>query len=826
MKTTTTLRLAGTFCLLIAISACGGSDNSNGANASLIDSLGRFGVDTTPSKRIDNTGTDLPDSYSPLGSTRAITKISELYFVGLESPSDTPEQQSLFEFASGTSLTNLFTPDDNGWAKSTIRAGTAGDIDGDGKEEILLVYRSTVDSLIRLRMIDDADENFAEDEWIISDLTATALEIITGDFNGDQRADIIVGVSQDGRASLLFLTGSKTDDYSVDASLTKNIDGDVANASIVLVMKSGNIDYDASAEFAITINEYSEGFFGGRSGFDDGSVRYFVYDDASSSFAELSTGFVEDRVDNNTITTKAAGVALGDIDADGVDEIILGGLTQFTKDCESSSYLLMAIDDNAHGLTSISSVTDVTSGGGSCESSVNPRAVYFPYVNTLDIDGDQVAEIHINESVYDDFRDAPWQKIATIPRNDFGHDGGNRGFAFHKTTTALTVGDIVGDSRDDIVFRMPMLNELAVWGFAKQPDNSLVFEKKFSQSMDSFFASGPGTFNPLLIAANVDGDSFVVEYAGEVEYDFVFSEPIIIAALAAPPCGNGIAQNTDACSTAYGTSTSTTVSAEAAVTLSASGHTGVKGGFELPIIKSGVEVEYEETVTASVTAAVQGAYTVTKSETFFQDPMQDTVVITTIPYDQYTYRVVSHPNPEAIGKEFVLSVPREPRTFQVERGFYNDNVLDESSKIADSVFSHSIGDPSSYPTDSDRASLLSRFGGFEDGPRDVDLAGSRNATIDVSQEVGASTTLAVSYEKTLKVTGGNVMAGFTVGAEAAATLGFTVGSSTTYSGTVGALDPTSGAFDADNLYAWGLMAYTQDSHESGQEFQVINYWVE
>jgi len=237
-------------------------------------------------------------------------------------------------------------------------------------------------------------------------------------------------------------------------------------------------------------------------------------------------------------------------------------------------------------------------------------------------------------------------------------------------------------------------------------------------------------------------------------------------------------------------------------------------------------VEVEKTVTTAVTAAVQGAYTVTKSETFFQDPMQDTVVVTTIPYDQYTYRIVSHPNPEAIGKEFILSVPREPRTFQVERSFYNANVLDASSRIGDSVFTHTIGDPTTYPTDADRNTILNRFGGFQDGPRDVDLAGSRNATIDVAQETGASTTLAVSYEKTLKVTGGNVMGGYSVGSESTATLGFTIGSSTTYSGTVGAVDPTSGAFNSNDLYAWGIMAYTQDVHESGQQFQVINYWVE
>ncbi|MEM7292642.1 MAG: hypothetical protein AAF420_04475 [Pseudomonadota bacterium] len=66
---------------------------------------------------------------------------------------------------------------------------------------------------------------------------------------------------------------------------------------------------------------------------------------------------------------------------------------------------------------------------------------------------------------------------------------------------------------------------------------------------------------------------------------------------------------------------------------------------------------------------------------------------------------------------------------------------------------------------------------------------------------------------------------FNVGAEASATFGYSVGSATEYRGTVGAADPTHPNFDADNLYSWGIFAYTQDVHESGQEFQVINFWV-
>ncbi len=828
------------------LSACGGGGGGGGSGdggvvtpppilpppptspTALEESLNELGVDTVSSKRLDNTGNALPDSWSPLGSTRAITKITELFFVGVDSPASAPSAQSLAEYLGEPTLSTLYEPSDPSWAESVIRAGTAGDIDGDGKDEILLVYRSAVDNLIRLRMIDDKAEDFSEMVWIISALDATELEITSGDYDGDLKDDIAVGVSQVDKASLLILKGNKQNGFEVDTSLSKEIAAGGSGDHIVLVMKSGNIDYDAPYELAITMNEYTPGFFGGSSGYSEGTARYFVYDDAASGFQQLLGDFVQERVNNTLYTTKAAAVALGDIDGDGVDEIILGGLREFTADCDSSLYLLIAIDDHAHGLTPLSAAIDSAPGTGSCESSANPRSVIFAYVNAMDIDGDQVDEIQVNETIYQDFRKSPWETLETIPVNSFSHDGGNRGFAFRKNTTALTIGDVTGDGRDDIIFRMPRLNELSVWGYEKQTDNSLLFMEKFSQALggSSDNPAAGDESRPLMISPNVDGDSFVVEYAGTVEYKFVFSEPIIIAALAGPPCGLNMAQNTSACRTAYGTSESESILEGAAVTLSASGHVGAKGGFELPIIKSGVEAEYEQTITASVTAAVQGAYTVKKSEIFSQDPMQNTVIITTIPYDQYTYRVVSHPNPDAVGKEFIFSVPREPRTIQVEQGFYNDHVLEAKSRIGTSVFTHTIGDPRSYPTLFEKNSILGQFGGFETGPNDVDLAGSRNATIEVAKEVGASITLAVGYETSLKLTGGNVMTGFSVGAEVESTLGYTIGESTTYAGNVGGVDPGSDQFNPDSTYKWGLMAYAQDNHESGQGFQVINYWVE
>ena len=73
----------------------------------------------------------------------------------------------------------------------------------------------------------------------------------------------------------------------------------------------------------------------------------------------------------------------------------------------------------------------------------------------------------------------------------------------------------------------------------------------------------------------------------------------------------------------------------------------------------------------------------------------------------------------------------------------------------------------------------------------------------------------------MKATSGVAFAGFSVGYGVEAALSFTSGSQTTFSGTVGSI---SAADYAENAYAWGIFTYAQQ--EAGQEFEVINYWVE
>ena len=93
---------------------------------------------------------------------------------------------------------------------------------------------------------------------------------------------------------------------------------------------------------------------------------------------------------------------------------------------------------------------------------------------------------------------------------------------------------------------------------------------------------------------NVDHDTALIQYS-EPESHLIFTEPVVIAAIAAPPCQEGIGQNTDACTTSYGNSQSTGTESERSVTLSASLSVGVS--FEERVFTQS-EIEIEATATA------------------------------------------------------------------------------------------------------------------------------------------------------------------------------------------------------------------------------------
>ena len=303
-------------------------------------------------------------------------------------------------------------------------------------------------------------------------------------------------------------------------------------------------------------------------------------------------------------------------------------------------------------------------------------------------------------------------------------------------------GDFTGDARADLAVYRQDTTEIGVYAVLQTAPGALTQ----ARTVPVAFHNSQQPVNPVLVPLNTDVDSPVLRY-DEGRYQLVFSEPIVIAALAAAPFKNGIGQNVGACRTTFGNTESTSSESERTVSVTASSTVGYGAGIDLELTQAALELRSTARVAASRLAS--HAYTLSKTILFTSGPAEDLVVFTTVPLDQYTYTVLSHPDPELVGKPLVVSLPRDPITLQAERGFFNRSLPERFLGVDESIFAHAIGDPRSYPTRAEKQALLLANDGLEVGPVSVGQgSGETELTLEVGEELGAA------QSRELRVEGG------------------------------------------------------------------------
>ena len=557
------------------------------------------------------------------------------------------------------------------------------------------------------------------------------------------------------------------------------------------------------------MNEYL-----GSTNSPSGASSYLVHDDADSGFAILRQDLVQglDEDDINRVALRAA-PSIGDVDGDGLGEVLLGGVRNFARWCNTQEYLVIAFEDAEHGLADLA-VHPYIHFFQDCSSPADPQIRYV-HLHALDIDGDGRDEVQANQFIFEDFvESAPWtvNTAWTIPE-DYIWNQGNFGHV-DSTTSSFVVGDFTGDDREDIAFYVQDEPIARVWGV--HPIDGAGVQRDLSVA----FYNSQTPRNPVLLAANADMDSPVLRYS-EGTYRQVFSEPMIVAALAAPPCQEGIGQNIDACSTEFGNTSTTGSETERAVSVSAGATIGVK-------IEGGAatqsEAEFKESATVAASRVTSESYELSRTILFTSGPAEDLVVVTTIPLDVYEYTLLSHPDPEMVGRPIVVSLPRDPITLQVDRDYFNRSLQDGVARVDHDVFVHTIGDISSYSSKARKDQLLALHDGLDVGPVSVGQgAGSTSVSMEVAEEITEGQSLEVSFETEVEATVGTILGGFTVGTSVGNSLSITAGESTSYTGTVGAIDED---HFAEERFDFGLFTYVYTDPLTGREFEVLDYWVE
>jgi|GEM_PF-1099852 len=843
-------------------------------------SLSDLGVDTTTSLRLDDTGDALPDDFSPLGASQTFGATQELFIVGMQLRLTDPtgDEEVLANKSSLLELTDDATaelelkidpfaedqpwdsdelsghPSFNGYGGQTSRSAAAGDFDGDGRDEVFIAY--VVDSAAagaRRVFVDvvNGNKETVVPTIAIGDYSGhVAITVECGDVDGDGDADAVLAVAADASVVIHFLINDNGQ-LALNEELQQTVlpFSDTSSFSVELAL--GNIDRDNGNELVAVLNEY-EG--------DASQSNYTIFDDANAELRVLDAGPVAGR-DSQLYAALVADVDLGDIDADGKDEIVFAGLTEFrSSGCDSYGHIHVALDDADSGEMALTPIgarylrdTYVASGTG-CNSNSHMIRARFLHVNTMDVDGDGIAEVHSGRRVFEDWTQAaPWTVAGMednelmLPHHSFLRDDkpGDGGL-ISRATSAVAVGDVTGDGRDDLMLFFQWRDEIEVWGLVGPDENT--WDWKQVQTIPTQYYNGQDRVFPLMVTCNIDSDGMALRYS-DAEYRLVFTEPVIIAALAAAPCQAAINQNIDACRTTYGGAETQRAGVDGTVSVRASTFVGGK------VEAFGFGAEVRKTVTATASFSASRAYELEQTIEYTTGPMEDTVVFTTLPIDQYTYSILSHPDPDMIGEEIVVNLPRTPVTLQVERTFYNANTPSDAFKVEANVFDHIPGDASSYPTEAEADVLIETGGLARLGPLGelVDAAGnalgpiaerllgrglksSRSVAVGATNGGESSIEIAftestdyragaeIDYELSAETTVPGATVGGSVGGSVDAGLSWGTSTSTIYRGSVGDIAP--GDF-ASNRFSYGLFTYIYNYGDATRpQFEVVNYWVE
>jgi len=838
-------------------------DSGTGEDVAAV--LTRLGVDITETPRIDAVGDSYPDSYSPFGPRLTITEIP-LEGGGVDTRIGGTQELAMvgFQLAGRTAhvsvIDNLIEPllpvvpsilyeredVDAPWADQDspgqqFRASAAADVDGDGLQELVFTYLEAGEVHLLVRDLDEPGTG--DDDRVIpaplGSFPLAELQIAGADFDQDGTDELALafvstvdpGVRR-AEGHIVILDGA-AEGYAVLETLSLLTDD--VDSSLSVILEPGNIDYDGTTELVVVRNESAGSSPSPR-------AFYHVFDDGLASFTELASGRIIATVDAATHPAVVADVAVGNLDADAAGEILFGGLTEIQQTCEPVEHFMMVLDDGVRGLGELAASVSPVSPPSDCPE-FDPWTVEFVHANTLDIDGDGDAEIQVGQFVFEGVPGVGvgWESGAAnstqLSDTLLFPTGANGGLVLTRGTNSLVVADMNGDGREDLVSFRQGNPEVDVYGTGIGGITRIA-------TVPVVEDSSLDPQDPILVAIDLDLEGQVLEYLGD--HKLIFTEPLIQAVLAAPPCADGIGQNTDACTTTWGRFESSGAKGEASVTVSA----GATLGFEIDGGVSQLEFSAKATVLTALSTGVTDSYELTKSVAFTTGPQEDAVVFTSVPLDHYTYRVVAAKDPADVGNEMSMGIPRDPVTRIAEREAYNASLRNGDLRIEANVLQHTVGDIASYPTSGEKDSILTTMRSLIDDVRGTYAAiieniplfdplpaqeglesqlvgvgiggGETEVAVELSEENSLGASLEIGIEVEVEATA-VVIVGASFGLSTEWGFNMNFGSGVSYVGTVGSIPADQ---IAENDYSFGLFSYLQSDPDSGKEFQVINYWVE
>ncbi len=830
------------------------SDPGDYPERSVQETLGLLGISTDEEVLRDSEDVPLPEDYSPFGATFELTKKSELLVLGTPAGSS-GDRLSLFDLNSGSGDANqaLTTLDEYqapwvaertpiGSLPLSRRCGMAADIDGDGREEQVFAHCDS--QYMLFTVLDDAAAGYGREEHIAFHLPAARtcmdVNVIGADVNGDGDQEIVLGYSLGCEAVLAVFDYEPG--YPIAAPIIEETYPPPFSGNLVtLELAAGNLDYDPQAELGIVVNEFSAQDLSfpamHSSGVSGTGCMALVLDDVATGLQTLKvTGVYADDESGYSHHATSADLDIGDLDADGLDEIVIAGSANEAQVPGVGRYVLLSFDDAIGGLEDRGSAyrEDPIPAEGKLHN--DHIVANWAHVNLVDFDGDFACEVQVNEIVFSDWNssqawDPRMQLKVSYPIYAHKAWHGTQwalGPVTDPTRLAFAAADFTGDGRQDVAVYAHGRNAVCIWSTdTGDPDDlttEIAVRHKIPVPVAEWQVPGvlhPDGRSPLLIPVNPDSDSTILEF---VDRQYMLTEPFVIAALAAAPNISGPGQNVEDNQTVFSQGSGATSGSDYHVGFSAGFIVGYQFG-ESKIGKVSVEAEikgvFEQVFHNSCTVETEVGH-ISPAEV-------DTVLCTAVPYDVYSYKVISAERESELGKIVPIMVPREQMTTLQEREFYNWAVGKDGPHIGSDVFQHTIGDVHSYPTYEDMLAIGKQPGAQLRRCKKAKQAGGAKDSasfqlVSVEQEQGTSTYAGFEVNIDLKTTiKDSWIGGLTFGVNGGRTWHLTYSEKTTYFGQVGAVDV---AQYPEKAFSWGMFVYWHQDAASHKPYQVINYWVE
>lgn len=692
----------------------------------------------------------------------------------------------------------------SGWSKSYPHASTAARLGSGNKESIVSVVfvpdaaiaasTTHVSGKIELVVWDGSVEktyhpsfrnggafDLYRCNWggtLYYDLNAK-ISAASGDLTGDGKDEIGFCVDNrfiilDGNLSTVLYDGWATSSDAADTDITQMHPSRVA---------AGDLKGDGSTEFVVTYGSSKIG-----------SIAYYrIFGGSSPSI--ISSGTLAQGVCPYSLMY--ANVALGDIDGDGRKEVLFAG----RKDLTGNDCVLVAAawDASSSGLKFFQNGFAVGNSDGGLWGfhSIAPLVAFNPDEKTA-----------VKRELV-----LVWNSIVAYDSSAKTFSLGYKGLSYISLPvyTNVAAADLNYDHQDELI-------SMSSVGGAGIETWSLGTGNSFTKTTLSVPITGTDYY-PSLCAADLEGNSLTLRFKSQT---VKYSNPSIVAVLASPPyyadaASNPAMGNTG---TTFGTKKDTSNTSSTSFSVSASMTFGAEA--EAPLEGDALKLRTTATLGASFTYAFESERETSCGHYFTYITGKDAVIFSCVPFDVYTYEILSAPNSATAGRTMTVDFPRDPQLIMMDRLAFNA-LPNNPLQVGSSVLVHTLGQPKSYRNHDAVVQLCASDGDMYDdegmtSPSDgngIETSSVSSTNVN-SKRVGTGASIVLSREAVVL----GVVFGQELGFDTSFDYTVKTSTSTEISGSVPGIN------DSDSPFWFGIAGYKlTDTSVQPNPFLVVTYWV-